>query len=209
MKLEILDINGMSTSRFVEFKNEFFLKKFYGYPIYLEMKRYLFSQRQGTHKSKEKGEITGSNKKLYRQKGTGSSRKGDCKNPIFKGGGRVFGPKPKKYSIKLNKRTKKKVKRFLIEQKIIEKKIIIVENIQFKSPKTKLVIKFVKSLKINYNKFLIVFGKYNNNFYLSSRNLKNFKTIHINELDCFSLMNFPYVIFFENSIDTVQKYLSE
>ncbi|WP_185869429.1 50S ribosomal protein L4 [Blattabacterium cuenoti] len=207
MELKILDIKGNKTDKIIEFKKDFFLKKYYEHSLYLEIKRYLLAQRQGTHKSKERGELSGSTRKLHRQKGTGGSRKGNIKNPIFRGGGRVFGPKPKKYITKLNKSTKNKVRKFIIEQKLIQNKIKIIENIELNIPKTKFILSLLKYLNLNNQKSLMVVGKTNKNLYLSSRNLINFKLLNVDELDCFSLLNFPYIIFSENSIKKIKKFL--
>ncbi|WP_185861961.1 50S ribosomal protein L4 [Blattabacterium cuenoti] len=209
MKLKILDIKGNDTTKKVEFNDDFFLKKSYNHSMYLEIKRYLSAQRQGTHKSKERGEISGSTRKLHRQKGTGGSRKGDIKNPIFRGGGRVFGPKPRKYLIKLNKCTKNRVKKFILEQKLIQNEIKIVENIELSKPKTKFILEVLQSLQLKNKKSLMVLGEKNKNLYLSSRNLENFKLLNVYELDCFSLLSFPYVIFSENSLKQLHKFLSK
>ncbi|AFJ90827.1 50S ribosomal protein L4 [Blattabacterium sp. (Blaberus giganteus)] len=208
MELKILDIKGNYTNKKIEFNDKIFFKKSYNHSIYLEIKRYLSAQRQGTHKSKERGELSGSTRKLHRQKGTGGSRKGDIKNPIFRGGGRVFGPKPRKYLTKLNKRTKNIVRKFIIEQKLIQNKVLIIENFQLNVPKTKFILNLLKFLKLKNKKSLMIIGEINKNLYLSSRNLKNFKLLNINELDCFSLINFPYIIFSENSIKKIYKFLS-
>ncbi|WP_185868851.1 50S ribosomal protein L4 [Blattabacterium cuenoti] len=208
MKLIVLDIKGNCTNKEVEFNENIFLKKSYNHPVYLEIKRYLSTQRQGTHKSKERGELSGSTKKLHRQKGTGGSRKGNIKNPIFRGGGRVFGPRPKKYFPKLNRNTKNSVKKFIIEQKLLCNRIKIIEDIELNVPKTKLILKILESLQLNNKKLLMVIGKQNNNLYLSSRNLENLKLINVNELNCYLLLNFPYIIFFENSIKKVHRFLS-
>ncbi|WP_185871467.1 50S ribosomal protein L4 [Blattabacterium cuenoti] len=208
MELKILDIKGNYTDKKIKFYDNTFFKKSYNHSLYLEIKRYLLAQRQGTHKSKERGELSGSTKKLHRQKGTGSSRKGDIKNPIFRGGGRVFGPKPRKYLIKLNKRTKNIVRKFIIEQKLVHNKVMIIEDLKLKFPKTKLVLNLLKSLKLLNQKSLMVIGEMNRNLYLSSRNLKNFKLLYVNELDCFSLMNYPHIIFSENSIKKIYQFLS-
>ncbi|WP_185855352.1 50S ribosomal protein L4 [Blattabacterium cuenoti] len=208
MEFKVLDKHGNYTDKKICFDDKMLSNKKYDNSVYLENKRYLLAQRQGTHKSKERGEISGSNRKLHRQKGTGSSRKGNIKNPIFRGGGRVFGPKPRKYLIKINKNTKSKVKKFLIEEKIINKKINIIENIQIKFPKTKFFVTLLKSIKLYNVKLLIISGDINKNLYLSSRNLKLLKFIHINELNCFYLLNFPNILLFENCIDKIYKYLS-
>ncbi|WP_185861087.1 50S ribosomal protein L4 [Blattabacterium cuenoti] len=207
MELKVLDIKGNYTEKKIKFNDKIFFKKSYRHPLYLEIKRYLLAQRQGTHKSKERGELSGSTKKLHRQKGTGGSRKGNIKNPIFRGGGRVFGPKPRKYLTKLNKRTKNIVRKFLIEQKLVHNKVLIIEDFQLETPKTKFILKLLKSLQLTNHKSLMIIGEINKNLYLSSRNLKNFKLLIVNELDCFSLINFAYIIFSENSINRISKFL--
>ncbi|WP_185876648.1 50S ribosomal protein L4 [Blattabacterium cuenoti] len=208
MELIILDFKGNSTNKKVEFDENIFFKKSYSHSIYLEIKRYLSAQRQGTHKSKERSELSGSTRKLHRQKGTGGSRKGDIKNPIFRGGGRVFGPKPRKYSFKINKQIKNRVKKYIIEQKLIQNQVKIVENFNLETPKTKFFSKFLESLKLKNKKSLMILGEKNNNLYLSSRNLENFKLLNVNELDCFSLLNFPNIIFSEDSIKKIKNFLS-
>ncbi|WP_185882763.1 50S ribosomal protein L4 [Blattabacterium cuenoti] len=208
MKITILDIHGNYTDKIIKINEDKFLKKSYHYSLYLEIKRYLHSQRQGTHKSKERGEVTGSNRKIHRQKGTGSSRKGTIKNPIFRGGGRVFGPKPRNYSIKLNKKIKNKVKRFILEYKIMKNRIKIIENIALDNPKTKFFSKLLLSLKLNNIKSMMIIDKFNRNLYLSSRNIKKFKLIQLNELDSFSLLHFSYIIVCENSIKHILNFLS-
>ncbi|WP_185857135.1 50S ribosomal protein L4 [Blattabacterium cuenoti] len=208
MELKILDIKGNYTDKKIEFRDDVFFKKSYRHSIYLEIKRYLLAQRQGTHKSKERGELSGSTKKLHRQKGTGGSRKGDIKNPIFRGGGRVFGPKPRKYITKLNKRTKNIVKKSIIEQKLVQNKILIIEDLKLNVPKTKFILNLLKSLQLTDKKSLMIIGEMNKNLYLSSRNLNNFKLLSVSELDCFSLINFSYIIFSENSINKINHLLS-
>ncbi|WP_185851965.1 50S ribosomal protein L4 [Blattabacterium cuenoti] len=208
MELKVLDTKGNYTDKKIEFRDDIFFKKSYRHSIYLEIKRYLLAQRQGTHKSKERGELSGSTKKLHRQKGTGGSRKGDIKNPIFRGGGRVFGPKPRKYIIKLNKRTRNIVKKSIIEQKLVQNKIMIIEDLKLNTPKTKFFLNLLKSLQLTNKKSLMIIGDMNKNLYLSSRNLNNFKLLSVSELDCFSLINFSYIILSENSIKKIYQLLS-
>ncbi|WP_185873673.1 50S ribosomal protein L4 [Blattabacterium cuenoti] len=205
MKLQILNIQGNFTKKVIEFNDSLFSKKNYDHSIYLEIKRYLLAQRQGTHKSKERGDISGSNRKLHRQKGTGGSRKGSIKNPIFRGGGRIFGPKPRNYIIKINKKTKHLVKKSIIEYKLKKNKIKIIEDIQLNSPKTKLFVNILKSLKLMNKKSLIVVEKLNNNLYLSSRNLKKIKLLTISELNSYFLLNYLYIIFTESSVKMIHK----
>ncbi|WP_185877201.1 50S ribosomal protein L4 [Blattabacterium cuenoti] len=207
MELKILDIDGNDTDKRIIFDDNLFFKKSYYHLVHLELKRYLFAQRHGNSKTKERSDITGSTRKLYRQKGTGNARKGDIKNPIFRGGGRVFGPKPKKYSIKVNKNTRKIVKKFLIEKKLSKNKIIIIEKFQIEKPKTKIVLKILKSLNLSNKKSLLVIEKFDKNLYLSFRNLKLHRIICINELDCFMLLNYSYIILTNISINKFQNYL--
>ncbi|WP_185870882.1 50S ribosomal protein L4 [Blattabacterium cuenoti] len=208
MELKVLDINGNQTDKKIRFEDNLFSKKSYDHSVYLEIKRYLSAQRQGTHKSKERGELSGSRRKLHRQKGTGGSRKGDIKNPIFRGGGRVFGPRPRKYLTKINKHTKDMVRKFIFEKKLTENKVKVVETMKLDIPKTKFIVKFLDSLQLKNEKSLMIIGKSNRNLYLSSKNLKNFRLLDINELDCFSLLNFSYIILSEDSIEKVYKFLT-
>ncbi|WP_185866400.1 50S ribosomal protein L4 [Blattabacterium cuenoti] len=208
MELEILDIKGISTNRKVSFDEKFFSKKSYDHSIYLEVKRYLSAQRQGTHKSKERGEISGSRRKLHRQKGTGGSRKGDIKNPLFRGGGRVFGPKPRRYLMKINKLTKNFAKKNIIEHKLKTKKVKIIEDFQLKKPKTKLVLNILKSLQLVNEKLLMVVEKMDKNLHLSARNLKNFQLLQAEELNSYSLLNSSYVILSESSIKKIERILN-
>ncbi|ACX84012.1 50S ribosomal subunit protein L4 [Blattabacterium sp. (Periplaneta americana) str. BPLAN] len=208
MELEILDIKGNSTNRKVLFNEKFFSKKSYDHPIYLEVKRYLSAQRQGTHKSKERGEISGSRRKLHRQKGTGGSRKGDIKNPLFRGGGRVFGPTPRRYFMKINKLTKNLAKKNIIEHKLKTKKVKIIEDFQLKKPKTKLVLNILKSLQLMNEKSLMIVEKADRNLHLSARNLKNFQLLNAEELNSYSLLNSSYVILSENSVKRIERILN-
>lgn len=208
MELEILDIKGNSTNRKVLFDEKFFSKKSYDHPIYLEVKRYLSAQRQGTHKSKERGEISGSRRKLHRQKGTGGSRKGDIKNPLFRGGGRVFGPIPRKYLMKINKLTKNLAKKNIIEHKLKTNKVKIIEDFQLKKPKTKLVLNILKSLQLMNEKSLMIVEKSDINLHLSARNLKNFQLLNAEELNSYSLLNSSYVILSENSVKRIERILN-
>ncbi|WP_185862520.1 50S ribosomal protein L4 [Blattabacterium cuenoti] len=208
MELKILDIKGNCTNRRVQFNEKFFSKKSYDHPIYLEIKRYLSAQRQGTHKSKERGDISGSRKKLHRQKGTGGSRKGDVKNPLFRGGGRVFGPKPRDYSLKINKLTKNLVRKNIIEHKLKMNQVKIIEDFQLEKPKTKLVLNILKSLQLINEKSLMIVEKTNKNLYLSARNLKNFKLLNAEELNSYFLLNYSYIILSESSVKRIEKFLN-
>ncbi|WP_185878263.1 50S ribosomal protein L4 [Blattabacterium cuenoti] len=208
MELEILDIEGNSTNRKVLFDEKFFSKKSYDHSIYLEVKRYLSAKRQGTHKSKERGEVSGSRRKLHRQKGTGGSRKGDIKNPLFRGGGRVFGPTPRKYFMKINKLTKNLARKNIIEYKLKTKKVKIIEDFQLKKPKTKLILNILKSLQLMNEKSLMIVEKADKNLHLSARNLKNFQLLNAEELNSYSLLNSSYVILSEKSVKKIERILN-
>ncbi len=207
MELRILNVNGILTKKIIKFDYNFFTKKSCNHLLHLEIKRYLLAQRQGTHKTKVRGEIICSTKKLHKQKGTGNARKGSASSPIFKGGGRVFGPKPRKYHIKVNKSIKNKVKKFLIEYKLINNNIIIVEDLKLKVPKTKSAIELVKSIKLNNKKLLLITGKNDNNLYLSFKNLNTYKLLNVDELNCFLLLNYSYIVLFESSINKISNLI--
>ncbi|WP_185881729.1 50S ribosomal protein L4 [Blattabacterium cuenoti] len=208
MKLEVLDIKGNYTNRIIQFNEKFFSEKSYDHSIYLEIKRYLSAQRQGTHKSKERGDISGSRKKLHRQKGTGGSRKGDIKNPLFRGGGRIFGPRPRDYSLKINKLTKNLARKNIIEHKLKMNQVKIIEDFQLEKPKTKFILNILKSLQLINEKSLMIVEKTNRNLHLSARNLKNFKLLNAEELNSYFLLNYSYIILSENSVKRIKKFLN-
>lgn len=204
MKLTIFNNNGIKTGRCLKFKKNL-LKKENNNIIYLEIKRFLFSQRQGTNKSKERSEITGSTRKIQRQKGSGNARKGDIKNPIFRSGGRIFGPKPRNYNFKLNKNLKRRVIKDIINFKLKIKNIKILEDFDDKIIKTKLGFNLIKKLDINNKKILMIYDKKKKKFFLSYKNLKLIKILSINELNSFNLANADYLIFFESAIKKILK----
>ncbi|WP_185855878.1 50S ribosomal protein L4 [Blattabacterium cuenoti] len=208
MILEILDSKGNSTNREFKISDSILNFRSYDHSVYLEIKRFFSKKRQGTHKSKERSELSGSTRKLHRQKGTGGSRKGDIKNPLFRGGGRIFGPRPRDYSLKLNKITKKLVKKYLLEDKLKKNKVKIIEDLKLEIPKTKLFLNILNSFQLKEKKLLMVIGTPNKNLYLSSRNLKNFRLLNINELDSYSLLNSSYVLFSENSVKKIHEFLN-
>ncbi|WP_110473284.1 MAG: 50S ribosomal protein L4 [Candidatus Karelsulcia muelleri] len=199
MKLNIINKNGFETGRFLKIKNDS-LKEKKNHIIYLEIKRYFSAQRQGTKKSKERSEITGSTKKIQRQKGSGNARKGNIKNPLFRSGGRIFGPKPKKFNFKLNKLFKVLAKKLLISFKIQKNKVKILEDFFLKKKKTFLIKKLITTLNLEKKKLLIIINnnKKDKNFFIASRNLKLLNVISIEELNIFYLANYDYLIFFES-----------
>lgn len=204
MKITIFNNSGLETGRYLKVNN-FFLKKENNNILFLEIKRYLSAQRQGTNKSKERSEITGSTKKIQRQKGTGNARKGDIKNPIFRSGGRIFGPKPRNFNIKINNNSKFLAKKTILNFKLRTNKIKVIEDFKFNFIKTKLVVKILNRLNFNLKKSLIIYNKINYNFLFSSRNLKFTNFLSINELNSYELANSDYLVFFESAIKKILK----
>lgn len=204
MKITIFNNSGLETGRYLKVNN-FFLKKENNNILFLEIKRYLSAQRQGTNKSKERSEITGSTKKIQRQKGSGNARKGDIKNPIFRSGGRIFGPKPRNFNIKINNKSKFLAKKTILNFKLRTNKIKVIEDFKFNIIKTKLVFKILNRLNFNLKKSLIIYNKINDIFFFSSRNLKFTNFLSINELNSYELANSDYLVFFESAIKKILK----
>ena len=177
--------------------------------VYLDVKQYLANQRQGTHKAKERAEITGSTRKIKKQKGTGTARAGSIKSGIFKGGGRMFGPRPRSYSFKLNKNLKRLARRSALSIKANDKAIVVLENLNFEEPKTKNFTTVLKSLGLENKKSLFVLGELNNNVYLSSRNLKGAEVVTNSELSTYKIMNANSLVLFESSLEGIETNLSK
>ena len=207
MKLKIFDIKGKDTGRKISLPNNIFDIEPNTQAIYLDVKAQLANKRQGTHKSKERSEITGSNRKIKRQKGTGSARAGSIKNPIFRGGGRTFGPRVRDYSQKVNKKLKKIAKKSALSVKAKSNSIFVVQGFSFEKPSTKELDQFLKLLKIDTKNSLLVFAEENKNVYLSSRNLKKTETLIASELNTYSISRAQNLVFFESSISKLEKIL--
>jgi len=205
MKLSVINTSGKDTGKKIELKDSVFGIEPNDHAIYLDVKQYLANKRQGTSKTKERAEITGSTRKLRRQKGTGSARVGSIKNPIFRGGGRIFGPQPRSYGFKLNKKVKKLARKSALSYKARNNGIMIMEDFNFELPRTKEYIKLVDNLKIKDNKSLIVLSEPNKNIYLSSRNLKDSKVVSVSDLTTYDIMNCSIIVFEEGSIDVLNK----
>jgi large subunit ribosomal protein L4 len=205
VKLSIYDIAGAETGRTVTLKPEIFGIEPSDHAIYLDVKQYLANKRQGTHKSKERAEVSYSTRKIKKQKGTGGARAGSIKSPLFVGGGRVFGPRPKDYSFKLNKKVKQLARVSALSYKAKEKNILIVEDFNFEVPKTKEFIELRNNLKIQDKKLLLVIYEQNKNVYLSSRNLSSSKVVTLSELNTYDIMNASTLVFSEKTIDALQK----
>ena len=204
MELSIYNTKGEDTGRKVDLPDDIFSIEPNDHAIYLDVKRYLAAQRQGTHKSKERAEIAGSTKKIKRQKGTGTARAGSMKSPVFKGGGRVFGPEPRDYTIKINKKTKVLARKSALSYKAQENNIKVVEQFTFDAPKTKDYISVLKSLDLVDRKTLLVVAQSDKNVYLSSRNLKNTKVVLADTINTYDLINYDSLLISENSIDKMK-----
>src|SRR6478672_11442118 len=176
MQVEVLNTKGIKTGRSVELPEEIFGAEPNNHVIYLAVKQYLAAQRQGTHKVKTRAEVQGASRKLHRQKGTGGSRKGNIRNPLYKGGGSIFGPKPHKYDIKLNRKVKDLAKMSALAHKAKENAIFVVEDVQLETPKTKTFMNMLNSLKVGDKKSIFVLPEYNENVYVSSRNIPSVLT---------------------------------
>lgn len=209
MEIAVLDIKGKETGRKVSLSDAVFAIEPNNHAVYLDVKQYLANQRQGTHKAKERAEIKGSTRKIKKQKGTGTARAGSIKSPVFRGGGRVFGPRPRNYGFKLNKNLKRLARRSALSLKANDKSIIVVEDFQFDTPKTKNFIDVLKGLGIENKKSLIVLGDANKNVYLSSRNLKRSEVVSSSELSTYKILNANNLVFMEGSLEEFESNLSK
>lgn len=209
MELVVLNIQGKETGKKVTLDESVFGIEPNQHAVYLEVKQYLVAQRQGTHKSKERSEITASTKKLKKQKGSGSARYGDIKSPVFKGGGRVFGPKPRNYRFKLNKALKRLAKKSVLSQKMKENSIKVLEAFNFDTPKTKEFININNALGFEGKKILYILPELNKNVYLSSRNLPKTKVLPFNEISSYDLINAGEIVFIEGAVEKFTENLKK
>ena len=203
MELAVINIEGKETGRKVNLDDSIFGIEPNDHAIYLDSKQFMANNRQGTHKSKERGEITGSTRKIKRQKGTGTARFGSIKNPLFRGGGRVFGPRPRYYGFKLNKKVKQLARKSALSYKAQTKDIIVLEDFSFEAPKTKELIRVGGNLNIMDKKSLIVFPERNNNVYLSSRNLQGLEVVTSDELNTYAIMKASTLVLVESAVDVL------
>ena len=208
MKVTVLDKNGKDTGRKADLSKDVYGIEPNNHAVYLDVKQYLANQRQGTHKAKERAEIVGSTRKIKKQKGTGTARAGSIKSGIFKGGGRIFGPRPRNYSFKLNKNLKRLARRSALSIKANDKAIMVLEDFSFDNPKTQDFTAVLKSLGLDAKKSLFVLGESNKNLYLSSRNLKSTEVITNSELSTYKIMNANSLILFEGSLEGIESNLS-
>jgi large subunit ribosomal protein L4 len=208
MELPVLNKAGEDTGKKAQLNDQIFGIEPNDHAIYLDVKQYMANKRQGTHKSKERNEVTGSTRKIKRQKGTGTARAGDIKSPIFRGGGRIFGPRPRDYSFKLNKKLKKLARKSALSYKVKDNAVKIVENFDLEQPKTKSFAEIRSKLDEGNKKMLFVLEQPSKNLYLSSRNIPGIKVMPVNELNTYEIMNAQTVVFFEGSLKTLDKNLS-
>jgi len=205
MELEVYNISGQKTAKKALLDDNVFSIEPNDHAIYLEVKHHMANKRQGTHKSKEKGEITGSTRKLKRQKGTGTARFGSIKSPLFKGGGRVFGPEPREYGFKLNKKVRKLARKSALTYKAKENGIIILEDFNFETPKTKNFQDLIKNLQLQDKKVLMVLAENDKNVYLSSRNIQKTKVVNAASISTYDILNANNVLIAESSLKEIEK----
>lgn len=209
MQVEVLNISGKKTTKKVDLSDNIFAVEPSEHSIYLDVKHYLAAQRQGTHKAKERAEIARTTKKLKRQKGTGGARAGSMKSPVFVGGGRAFGPRPRNYDFKLNKKVKVLARASALTFKAKDNAITVLEDFTFDAPKTKNYIDLMKNLNLSDKKTLLVLGGLNKNVYLSSRNLEGAKVVNASDLNTYDIMNAQSLILAESSIKVLEEILTK
>jgi len=209
MEVKVLNVSGKETGAKVQLSDSVFGIEPNDHAIYLDVKQYLANQRQGTHKAKQRNEIAGSTRKLYKQKGTGGARAGSIKSPLFNGGGRVFGPQPRDYSFKLNKKLKSLARKSALSYKAKDNSIVVLEDFNFDSIKTKNYVKLVADLKVTDVKTLLVLGAANENVYLSSRNLKKSKVVTVDQLNTYDVLNAGTLLLTTGAVKTLEEALAK
>jgi len=209
MQVEVLNISGKKTAKKVELTDSIFAVEPNDHCIYLDVKQFLANQRQGTHKSKERAEIARTTKKLKRQKGTGGARAGSMKSPVFVGGGRAFGPRPRDYSFKLNKKVKSLARVSALTYKAKDNAITVLEDFHFEAPKTKNYVDLMKNLNMADKKTLLVLGDNNTNVYLSSRNIQGAKVVKASDLNTYDILNAENLILSESSVKVIETILNK
>ncbi len=209
MEIEVLNISGKKTAKKVNLVDAIYSAEPNDHCIYLDVKQHLAKQRQGTHKSKERAEISRTTKKLKRQKGTGGARAGSMKSPVFVGGGRAFGPRPRDYSFKINKKVKSLARISALTYKAKENAITVLEDFNFEAPKTKNYVDLIKNLNLSDKKTLLVLGGANKNVYLSSRNLQGTKVINASDINTYDILHAETVILAESSVKVIETILNK
>jgi large subunit ribosomal protein L4 len=208
MELNILSSLGQETGRKATLNDSVFAIEPNEHAVYLDVKQYLANQRQGTHKAKERAEIARTTKKVHKQKGTGGARHGSMKSPIYRGGGRVFGPQPRDYSFKLNKKVKVLARKSALSIKASKQNLVVLENLSFDAPKTKQFVSMIQALGLHGKKSLVVLGDSDKNVYLSSRNFEGSNVITHSELNTYDIMNAGVIVLVESSIEKIETALS-
>ncbi|PHR46042.1 MAG: 50S ribosomal protein L4 [Fluviicola sp.] len=208
MEVKVLDTKGKATSSKVKLSDSIFAIEPNDHAIYLDVKQHLANRRQGTHKSKERADITGSTRKIKKQKGTGTARAGSIKSPIFRGGGRAFGPRPRNYHFKLNTKLKRVARRSALSYKAQNDGLIIMDDFNFETPKTKEFRTILSNLKLENEKVLLVLGNNNDNVYLSAKNLQNTKVVPAELLSTYDVLNAKKVVIAKGAIEAIEKILN-
>jgi large subunit ribosomal protein L4 len=209
MQVEVLNISGKKTTKKVDLVDAIYSVEPNDHCIYLDVKQFLANQRQGTHKSKERAEIARTTKKLKRQKGTGGARAGSMKSPLFIGGGRAFGPRPRDYSFKINKKVKTLARMSALAYKAKDNAITVLEDFNFEAPKTKNFVDLIKNLNLDSKKTLLVVGAHNKNVYLSSRNLQTAKVVTAADLNTYDILNAENLVLAESSVKVIETILNK
>lgn len=209
MELAVLNTNGQETGRKVKLNSDVFAIEPNDHAIYLDVKQILANRRQGTHKAKERAEVNYSTRKLKRQKGTGGARAGSIKSPVFVGGGRIFGPRPRNYSFSLNKKVKQLARKSALSYKAQEQGIVLIEGFNFEKPSTKGFAGVLKNLKLDDKKTLVVVPEHNSMLHLSSRNLPKSKVVVASDLNTYDIMNAGSIVLFENSVSPIENLLTQ
>ncbi len=207
MDIKVVDIKGKETSK-VKLSDSVFGIEPNDHAIYLDVKQYLAAQRQGTHKSKERADITGSTRKIKKQKGTGTARAGSIKSPIFRGGGRAFGPRPRNYDFKLNTKLKRLARKSALSYKAKDNNIVVLNSIDFKEPKTKEFMAAMNGLELAYEKVLIVLPEDNKNVYLASRNVQGANVVTADSLNTYEILNANKVVILEGAVEKIENTLN-
>ncbi|MEM9024136.1 MAG: 50S ribosomal protein L4 [Bacteroidota bacterium] len=208
MELPVYDSNGKKTSKKVSLNDAIFGIEPNDHAIYLDVKQYLANQRQGTHKAKERSEITGSTRKIKRQKGTGTARAGSIKSPVFRGGGRVFGPQPRDYGFKLNKKVKQLARKSALSYKAKDEQLVVLEDLNFEAPKTSQYASLLSSLEVQDKRTVLVVAESDRNLYLSARNLQRTKVVPVNELNTYDILNAGSLLLSQSSVEKIENLLS-
>jgi large subunit ribosomal protein L4 len=206
MEIKVLNIAGQETGRTVTLDEQIFGIEPNDHAIYLDVKQILANKRQGTASSKERADVSGSTRKIKKQKGTGTARAGSIKSPVFRGGGRVFGPRPRSYDVKLNKKVKALARKSALTYKALEESILVIEDFNFETPKTREMVQISNNLKITDNKSLFVLPDENKNIYLSSRNLERVSVVTASELNTYQILNAKKVIVLESSVNKIEEF---